>query len=256
MNSYETFAQLHQNSEPFVLGNTWDVPSAKAFETAGYKAIGTSSHAISNGFGYSDGENLPFDLLLRVAKRVTETVKIPFSVDMEGGFSRNIKGIIANIEKLHDAGVAGINIEDTITDTSRKFLPVGTFRETLLAITDYLSGKNIKLFINVRTDGFLLGLTNALEETLTRIKTYETTGINGIFVPCITRGSDIKTVVDSTRLPVNVMCMPNLPDFDELTSLGVKRVSMGPFLFNKVYTMAEQLATAVLQNKNFNSIIS
>src|SRR4051812_25126515 len=185
MNSFETFAQLHQNPEPFVLGNIWDVTSAKAFEAAGYKAIGVSSHAISNALGYNDGENLPFELLLHVAKKVVETVKIPFTVDIEGGYSRSVEGIITNIEKLHNAGVAGINIEDTVAGASREFLPADKFRETLSAIADNLARKNIKLFINVRTDGFLLGMPNALEETLTRIRKYENTGIHGIFVPCI-----------------------------------------------------------------------
>src|SRR5690349_18933817 len=114
MNSFETFKQLHQNPTPLLLGNIWDVNSARIFEASGYKAIGVSSQALSLAFGYDDGENLPFDLLLQIAKRVTEVTRIPFSVDMEGGYSRTVGGIIENIDKLHDAGVAGINLEDTI----------------------------------------------------------------------------------------------------------------------------------------------
>jgi 2-methylisocitrate lyase-like PEP mutase family enzyme len=50
--------------------------------------------------------------------------------------------------------------------------------------------------------------------------------------------------------------MPNLPGFDELALLGVKRISMGPFLFNKAYSLAGELAATVLRDKNFSSIIS
>jgi len=119
MNSFETFKQLHQNPAPFLLGNTWDVKSAQLFEANGYKAIGISSQALSNALGYDDGENLPFENLLLLAKRVIEVVSIPFSVDMEGGYSRTINGIIQNINKLHDAGVVGINLEDTISGVTR-----------------------------------------------------------------------------------------------------------------------------------------
>jgi len=245
MQNFETFVQLHQQQTPLLLGNIWNVQSAKMFEAAGYKAIGTSSMAVANAFGYDDGEQIPFTILLQLAKRVVETVKIPFTVDIEGGFSRNTATIIDNIQKLHDAGVVGINIEDTIVGSTRSLLPVTTFEKTLAAISDSLSRNNSRIFINVRTDGFLLGMPTALAETIHRIKRYEATGINGVFVPCITNSNDIKQVVQSTALPINVMSMPALPTFNELTALGVKRISMGAFFYEKVYKNAATLAQTV-----------
>lgn len=255
MSYFETFSQLHQNPEPFLLGNIWDVNSAKVLEASGYKAIGTSSQALANAFGYEDGEQLPFSILLQLAKRVVEVVNIPFSVDVEGGYNRSVAGIIENIEKLHDAGVAGINLEDTVAGATRQLQSVTEFQKTLSAVADHISRNNLQLFLNVRTDGFLLGMPTALTETLTRIKSYESTGANGIFVPCITNRDDIKEVVKATKLPINVMCMPTLPDFEDLGSLGVKRISMGPFLFSKVYDNAGKLAKAVLNDHNFLSIL-
>ncbi|MDB5275778.1 MAG: hypothetical protein JWR61_733 [Ferruginibacter sp.] len=256
MNSFETFKQLHQNSNPLLLGNIWDVNSAKIFEANDYKAIGISSQALSNSLGYEDGENLPFEILLQLAKRVVEVVSIPFSVDMEGGYSRSVDGIIENINKLHDAGVAGINLEDTIAGVTRQFQSVSDFQKILSAVADHISRNNLQLFLNIRTDGFLLGMPTALAETLARIKSYENSGASGIFVPCITNKNDIKEVVKATNLPINVMCMPNLPNFEELKSLGVKRISMGPFLFNKVYDNAAKLAKTINNDKNFSSILS
>ncbi|MEP6611440.1 MAG: isocitrate lyase/phosphoenolpyruvate mutase family protein [Mucilaginibacter sp.] len=255
MNLFKEFKQLHHSPEPFVLGNIWDVNSAKVFEAAGYKAIGVSSQALSNAWGYNDGENLPFDILLQVAKRVVEVVKIPFSVDMEGGYSNSVTGIIDNINKLHDAGVVGINLEDTVPGDNRGFRPVDEFQKTLSAIAEHISRNNLGIFVNVRTDAFLLGLPNALDETLTRIKSYQNTGADGIFVPCITAADDIGATVNESKLPINVMCMPALPDFDALQALGVKRISMGPFLFSKVYGNAAAMAKAVMADRNFLSIL-
>jgi len=256
MSKFETFKQLHQQATPLLLGNIWDVNSAKLFEAEGYKAIGVSSHAIANAWGYDDGEKLPFDILLQVAKRVAEVTTIPFTVDMEGGYSRSIEGITRNIHLLHDAGVVGINLEDTVVNgSSRTLRSIDEFQKTLSSIADHISRNNLQLFVNVRTDGFLLGRPNALEETLERIKAYKNTGIDGIFVPCITRSNDIRSVVDATTLPVNVMCMPALPGFDELTRLGVKRISMGPFLFSKVYGHAAALAKSVINQNGLNSIL-
>jgi 2-methylisocitrate lyase-like PEP mutase family enzyme len=52
------------------------------------------------------------------------------------------------------------------------------------------------------------------------------------------------------------MCIPGLPDFEILNKLGVKRVSMGPFLFTKVYDYVAQLSEAIIENKNFSPILS
>jgi 2-methylisocitrate lyase-like PEP mutase family enzyme len=46
--------------------------------------------------------------------------------------------------------------------------------------------------------------------------------------------------------------MPDLPDFEELTSLGVKRISMGPFVNSYVNKKTEEAATAILQDNNFS----
>jgi len=256
MKSFETFSQLHKNAAPLLLGNIWDVNSAKIFESKRYKAIGTSSQAVAKSLGYEDGEQMPFDLLVQLAKRVVEVVNIPFTVDMESGYNRSIAGIIENIEKLHDIGVVGINLEDTIADNPRQLQPVETFQKTLSSITEHISRNNLKIFLNVRTDGFLLNIPTALAETLTRIERYEKAGANGIFVPCITKVNDIKEVVNATSLPINVMCMPNLRGFDELQLLGVKRISMGPFVNAYVNKKVEEVADTILQNNNFSCLFN
>jgi 2-methylisocitrate lyase-like PEP mutase family enzyme len=66
MDRYELFKQLHYQSTPLLIGNVWDVISAKAFEQKGFKATATSSAALARTMGYEDGEQIPFELLLAV----------------------------------------------------------------------------------------------------------------------------------------------------------------------------------------------
>jgi ketosteroid isomerase-like protein len=146
-------------------------------------------------------------------------------------------------------------LEDTTGDTSQ-LQTIPAFQRTIAAVADHISRKNLKIFLNIRTDAFLLGMPSALSETLTRIRNYETTGANGIFVPCITRKEQIKEVVQATALPINVMCMPGLPDLDELGTLGVKRVSMGSFFYDRVYENAGKLSRAINNKRNFSSILT
>jgi 2-methylisocitrate lyase-like PEP mutase family enzyme len=256
MKSFETFLQLHEGPTPLLLGNIWDANSAKIFERAGYKAIGSSSQAVAASLGYEDGEQMPFDVLLQLAKQVVNSVNIPFTVDIEGGYSRSATRIIEHIEQLHDAGVVGINLEDTVVGNSRELQPLAAFQKTLCSVADYLRRKNLKMFLNIRTDGFLLGLPNALTETIGRIRSYNDAGANGIFVPCITEVNDIKAVVNATYLPVNVMCMPSLPNFGELKSLGVKRISVGPFLYSYAVKRAAEAASTIIENDNFSLLFN
>jgi 2-methylisocitrate lyase-like PEP mutase family enzyme len=254
MNSFKSFLQLHNSSNPLLLGNIWGVNSAQLFEKAGYKAIGTSSQAVARAQGFEDGENLSFETLLQLAKRVTKVVSIPFTVDIEAGYSSKANGIIENIKQLHDSGIVGVNLEDTIPGTVRKLRPVGEFQKILSTVAEGLSQHNLNIFLNIRTDGFLLGMPTALTETLTRIESYQDAGANGIFVPCITAKEDIKEVVNATHLPINVMCMPDLPGFSDLNSLGVKRISMGPFVNSLINKKTEEVITTILEENNFSSL--
>jgi 2-methylisocitrate lyase-like PEP mutase family enzyme len=238
MNSFDSFLKLHQDKSPLVLGNAWDVTTAKILEQSGIKAIGTSSWAVAQSLGYEDGENISFDLLLQLAKRISKSISVPFSVDLEGGYSRQASEIGENIEKLHDVGVVGINIEDSI---KHQLLPVEEFQKTLSDVADHLNKKNIKVFINTRTDAFLINHVSPVEETIKRIKSYENHGANGIFVPYLLDKKSIRCIVESTSLPVNVMCHPNLPAFSNLSDLGVKRISMGVGLFKAVNSTMKKI---------------
>ncbi len=254
MKSFEDFLTLHQQPEPLLIGNFWDVKSAQVLAKAGYRALATSSAAVAHSFGYDDGEQLPFELLIQLAKRVHQVTPLPLSVDMEGGFSRSVEGICQNIDRLMDVGVVGINIEDSLPGTARALHAPDSFRKTLEGMVNHLQKKKTRLFINVRTDGFLLGLPQALPETIQRIQAYQTTGVQGIFVPCIVRADDIRAVVASTALPVNVMGMPQLPAFGELQKLGVKRISCGNSVHQYVMQAFETKMLAIRQEQSFKSL--
>ena len=250
------FNDLHHQETPLLLGNVWDVPGAKIFEKLNYHAVGTSSAAIANMLGYSDGEQVPFSELQYIVSRIISSTSLPVSVDIENGYGRNASDVIENIKALHALGVAGINIEDSRINNngSRQLLDAGEFGETISAIGQYLSEAEINLFINVRTDAFLIGLDNALVETIRRLSVYESAGADGVFVPCIERAEDIAQVVKATRLPLNVMCMPNLPDFKVLQKLGVKRISMGNFLHQSICHQFEQKILNIGTSNSFNPI--
>lgn len=252
MTKIETFRELNQSNEILHIGNVWDVQSALIFEKQNYKALGTSSYAISKSLGLEDGENLSFEELYKVVKLIISKTDMILSVDIEAGYSRNIEKIVENIVSLHEIGVVGINIEDSIViDNTRQIMTKEEFSIILKEIKKSLHEKNIDIFINARTDYFIMGLDNALEETIKRIKLYEQSDADGIFVPCVVDIKDIETLVNSTNLPLNIMSMPNLPSFEILQEVGVKRLSQGPFVYNSLISDFEKKLENIKKDSAF-----
>ena len=248
------FIDLYKKESPLLLANVWDVQSSKIAEKLNFQAIGTSSSAISAILGYDDGEKMKFSELEFFVKRIVQHTNLPLSVDMESGYSRNPNEIAENIRRLIDLGVQGINLEDSIVDKERRLLNAEEFAKTLSNVTRLLQKENLDIFINIRTDAFLLGHPDPVKETTRRIQLYELAGANGIFTPCIESLSDIEAVVACTNLPINIMCMPNLPEFDQLAKAGVKRISMGNFLFDHMYRQFEDTLEKVILDNSFKSI--
>ncbi|WP_080780666.1 isocitrate lyase/PEP mutase family protein [Chryseobacterium phocaeense] len=252
MTNIQIFKELHIQDEPLLLGTVWNAQSAKGYQKLGYKALATSSSAVAHSLGYEDGEEMSFDEYFYIVERILKSVDVPLSVDLEGGYGHTSDEIVSNISKLAAIGVVGINIEDSvIIDGSRKLLTQEQLYEKLKPIISELKKNTVEIFINLRTDPFLLGIENPVDETLQRIIIFEELGVDGIFVPCITSENDIETIVNATGIPVNVMCMPELPDFATLKRLGVKRISSGNFLNDYIYNSLEAAGREVLLKQSF-----
>jgi 2-methylisocitrate lyase-like PEP mutase family enzyme len=252
MDKAKHFRELHYSEQPLILANAWDVGSAKQLAAMGFKAIATSSAALADTQGYNDGEEIPLHLLLEIAGRMKEELTIPFSVDFERGFSKDVDGILKNIEQLCKIGVAGINIEDSGSAGPNPMRAVEEFAPVIAAIRDFLARKGLDLFINARTDAFLHKLPNALDETVMRVKAYEAAGADGVFAPYISREDDIKAVASACKIPLNVLARPELPDVPTLVRLGVRRVSMGSWLYRSLQADLKKKIERIKMDQSFS----
>jgi len=250
------FQTLHRQPRALILGNVWDVPSLLAAQEAGVDALGTSSAAVAAMFGYADGEAMPFDLLLTVVQRLMTAAKLPLSVDLEAGYAESAQGIAENIRRLAALGVVGINLEDSrVQDGQRMQEPMEAFAERLIAVRQALRDSDTPIFINARTDTFLLGQPDALAETIRRSRCYQQAGANGLFVPCILAPADIAAVAKATSLPLNVMGMPGMLDFAQLSQLGVKRISTGNSLHARLQTELKAWHAAIQRAQSLAPVL-
>jgi 2-methylisocitrate lyase-like PEP mutase family enzyme len=246
MNNYETFYQLHQQNTPLIIANAWNVKSAQIIENSGYAAIATSSGAIAASLGYEDGEKIPFPELLYIVQRIKACTSVPLSVDFEKGYTDNPDQLTDHVQRLIDAGVAGINMEDSQGED--------IYLKKLSTIKNHLLKTNQQLFINARTDGFLLKLASPLETTLRRAKLYQDAGAGGLFVTAVRDMDSIKVITAATTLPVNIVGVPGLTSVAALSACGVRRVSMAVLLYKATYQHAEKLLKAIKAEDSFEAL--
>lgn len=251
------FTQLHHQSKPLLIANVWDAGSAIAAQQAGYQALGTSSAAIAAMLGYEDGEGIAFDELFCIVTRIKTVTTLPLSVDIEAGFGRTAAEIITNLKRLARLGVAGVNIEDSrVVKGVRQLDNAEAFAGTLKEIRHALSAENYPLFFNVRTDTFLLNHEQALQETLLRARLYKEAGADGLFVPCLTAEKEIEILSREIDLPLNLMCMPDLPAFDRLEKLGVSRISMGNFVHSALQSTLKNILSTIRSQQSFAGVFT
>lgn len=246
-NNYETFYQLHHNDRPLLVGNAWNVKSAQLIEQNSFDAIGTSSGAIASSLGYDDGEKIPFSEMLYIVKRIALNTTIPVSVDMERGYTDNLRELTDNIQRLIDAGAVGINIEDVQGED--------IYLKKLDAIKNHVAKSNQRLFINARTDGFLQKLDSPLALTIKRAKLYQDAGADGLFVTAVSDAAIMKEIASSTTLPLNVVGSARLSSFKTLSDCGVRRISMAVFLFRAAYQQVSKLAHDVKEQQSFEPLL-
>lgn len=243
--SVTNFKKLHEKESPFLLGNVWDAHSAQLAGKAGFAALGTSSHAIANLLGYEDGENMSFEEHFFIIQRVVKVSNIPVSVDLEAGYSDDPKVVANYVKQLADAGVVGINLEDGTVENGKRQLGAATIlADKIKAIKD-----TTDIFVNARPDTYTTKHPDALSESIDRAGIYQEAGADGIFVPLIEKADDIRSFTDAISLPLNVFLTPNLPPYDELGALGVKRISHGGKIYGWLIEQTKDAFQVLLQNK-------
>ena len=242
------FAELHVKGAPLLLFNAWDAGSAKSVLAAGAQAIATSSWSVAEAQGYRDGEAIPIELAEQIIARIAATIDVPVSVDFEGGYSDDDGELAANISRLLELGVIGINFEDRVVKGSGLY-DIDRQARRLAAIRKAAEQKSVSLFINARTDLFLgqsRDPAQSVGEALDRAKAYAAAGASGFFIPGLANAALIGRICEGVTLPVNVMVMDGVPSNDRLSELGVSRISYGPIPYIRAMSALQLEAKKVL----------
>ena len=189
---------------------------------------------------------------------MTAAVSVPVSIDLEAGYGDTPDAAAVSVTEILKAGAVGINIEDGLFGGKRQLVSPDQHAAKIKAVRDAAQKLGIHLFINARTDPFLLKFGSpdeCLNEAAKRAKAYADAGADGVFVPGLTDLALIDKLVRLSPLPVNIMVTEGVPEIPDLARVGVRRVSLGPWPMLAAMRVIGQAAAAVAASKQYGTFL-
>lgn len=219
------FRELHA-SGCFVIPNPWDLGSARLLEALGFAALATTSSGFAWTLGRRDNR-ITLDESLAHASAMAAAVRVPVSLDFEGGFAVAPEDVAANVARAAVTGVAGLSIEDSTGDAEHPLfdfdLAVARVAAARAAIDESGSG----VLLTARTEGYIVGRPDR-DETLRRLRAFAAAGADCLYAPGIRAEDEIAAVVGAAApKPVNVLVNADFTTVEALARLGVRRISVG-----------------------------
>ncbi|MFC0031420.1 isocitrate lyase/phosphoenolpyruvate mutase family protein [Micromonospora chaiyaphumensis] len=221
---------LHRPGDPLTLPNAWDPGSARAVVAAGFPAVATSSAAVAEALGHTDGEATPVGELFAAVARIAAAVPVPVTADLERGYGLRPAELV---ERLLAAGAVGCNIEDSDPRT-HELSDVAEQAELLAGIRAAAAAAGVDLVLNARVDVHLRAYGPAegrLIEAVRRARRYLAAGADCVYPILLAGPEEIRALVAEVGAPVNVLARHGAPAPAELAALGVARISYGSGLY-------------------------
>ena len=241
--------ELVRSPEILVMPGAYDVLSALLFQQLGFQAIQGTSGGIAAALGYPDGEAISRDLFVQVSASFAAAVSLPVNADGEKGYG-DAAGIKETVRALVGAGVAGMNLEDSIAKGGSGLVELGQQLEKITAVMDAKRELGSEFFLNARVDSFHV-ITNdprkALDEAIRRGNAYAEAGGDCIFYLGLHSAETIGIVAKEVKAPVSILAGPQSPSVSQLQDLGVARVSYGSGFMKAAITGSKKLAQEILE---------
>lgn len=241
--------ELVLGPEILVMPGAYDVLSALLFQQLGFQAIQCTSGGIAAALGYPDGEAMSRDLFVQVTASFAAAVSLPVNADGEKGYG-DAAGIQDTVRALVGAGVAGMNLEDSIAKGGSGLVDIEQQLDKIKAVMAAKRALGSEFFLNARVDSFHVILNDpkqALDEAIRRGNAYAEAGGDCIFYLNLHAAETIGIVAKEVKAPVSILAGPQSPSVSQLQDLGVARVSYGSGFMKAAITGTKKLAQEILE---------
>jgi 2-methylisocitrate lyase-like PEP mutase family enzyme len=247
------FQALHQRAKAFVIPNPWDAGTARILASLGFEALATTSAGLAFSLGRRDAEGaLTRTETLANAQLIVAATDLPVAADLENGFGDAPEVVAETIHLAAECGLVGGSIEDA---TGQKEHPIYDFSlsvERIAAAAESARNLPFPFVLVARAENFLHGKPD-LDETIRRLQAYEAAGADVLFAPGLPDAEAIREVCSAVTKPVNVvMGLRGYPyTMEQLTALGVKRVSLGSSLSRAALSGLINAAREIIDDGTF-----
>jgi 2-methylisocitrate lyase-like PEP mutase family enzyme len=236
----------------FVLPNPWDVGSARALQSLGFKALATTSAGHAWSVGRSDGAATR-EMVLEHLRTMAAATDLPLNADFESGYAVDPEGVAESVRMAIDTGVAGLSIEDSTGDAEN---PVRTIEDAvarLRAARSAIDASGTRTLLVARADGFFLGRPD-IDDILVRLKAFSQAGADCLYAPGIRTREHIEAVVAACKpKPVNLLIgWESELTVDDVAALGVRRISVGGALARTAWVGFLRAARGIAENGRFD----
>jgi oxaloacetate decarboxylase len=209
-------------------GSVYDATSIRIVEDLGFEVgmLGGSVASLAV-LGDPDVTLITLTELAEQMRRMSRAAALPVVVDADHGYG-NALNVRRTVQELEAAGAAGLTIEDTLLPQA-----FGQPKTQLISLEEGV-GK-MKAALDGRSDPSLviLGRTSAvsitgLDDALARVRAYEATGVDGLFLVGLKTRGELEAVAAATTLPIVLGGFPeDLIDRDYLASQRVRIALQG-----------------------------
>ena len=220
----ERFLALHHGDAPLLLANAWDAGSARLLASLGFSALATTSSGFAATLGRLDG-SVTLDEALEHSAVVASAVDLPVSADLENGFADSPAGVAETIRLAVATGLAGGSIEDFTGRADDPIYEAGLAAERVAAAAEAAHAGG-GFVLTARAENHLHDRSD-LDDTIARLQSFQEAGADVVYAPGVYTLEDVRRLVDSVDVPVNVLARPGGPTVAELASVGVARISVG-----------------------------
>ena len=162
--------------------------------------------------------------LVEQARRICRTDCVNLIVDADHGYG-NALNVMRTTQELQAAGVAAACVEDSVlprtfgSSDEQLLVPIEEGIKKMRAAVE-ARGNNGPMLVVARTNA---AASAGVAEAARRLKAYEATGVDALFLPYIKRREELDMVANELSLPIIMGgSHESLHDLDYLASRGVK----------------------------------
>ncbi len=233
--------------------NPWDTGSARFLQSAGFKALATTSSGFAWSTGRRDG-SVPLEDILAHFSSLAAAVDIPINADFENGHAENVDDVMAHVRAACKTGIAGLSIEDSTKGSAEPLYELSQAVARMRAARSAIDAEGGDVLLIGRAENFIVGRPD-LDDVLKRLSAYAEAGADCLSAPGLKTEAEVTAVVRAVApKPVNVLVTAPGFTVERLAALGVRRISVGGALARCAWGEFMRATDEILTRGTFESL--